>query len=71
MNRFVNAITTLKLPFYAFKEHLNSSNAAASVALLFQIFKELAHCSREQRRMQRHKFLCICIRRRFRMIGGS
>ena len=41
MNRFVNAITTLKLPFCAFKEHLNSSNAAASVALLFQIFKEL------------------------------
>ena len=41
MNRFVNAITTLKLPFCAFKEHLNSSNAATSVALLFQIFKEL------------------------------
>ena len=41
MNRFVNAITTLKLPFCAFKEHLNSSKAAASVALLFQIFKEL------------------------------
>ena len=40
MNRFVNAITTLKLPFCAFKEHLNSSKAAASVALLFQIFKE-------------------------------
>ena len=40
MNRFVNAITTLKLPFCAFKEHLNSSKAAASVALLFQIFSE-------------------------------
>ena len=41
MNRFVNAITTLKLPFCAFKEHLNPSKAAASVALLFHIFKEL------------------------------
>ena len=40
MNRFVNAITTLKLPFYASKEHLNPSKAAASVALLFQIFKD-------------------------------
>ena len=35
-----SSITEIK-GICAFKEHLNPSNAAASVALLFQIFKEL------------------------------